>query len=453
MARTDDRRINEVPHGDRLTLRFEGDDVPACAGESVAVALFASGEKVLSRSIKYHRPRGFFCLAGHCGACLMRIDGKPNVRACKTPAKDGMRIERQNAFPTGAFDVLGAADFFFPKGMDHHTMMTSPRVINAVLNKVVRQLGGLGKLPDVPASPAELPRPRHKHVDVVVVGGGPAGLGCATETARGGKKTLLVDEQDRVGGSLLAHPQHGVRAANEALAAALKAGVEVSSSSTALAWYPEDAATAGAEPGLLAVHTPDGLLKVTADRYVYATGAYDQNAVFIDNDRPGVLPARAVGRLLVRFGVKPAERPVVVGDGPYARALAEALGRTGAKVTRIDGQDEKILAAHGHGWVRSVQTSKRAKLKCDLVAVAALPAPASELPRQHGVHVAFVDGKGGFHCRVDEDGRSEVPHVFACGDVTGFGGIDDAVSAGARCGRAVVASFTGNGVPKNGKQA
>ncbi len=447
MAGSDDKRLHEVPHGERLTLHFEGNDVPACTGESVAVALFASGERVLSRSIKYHRPRGFFCLAGHCGACLMRIDGKPNVRACKTPVKDGMRVERQNAFPTGAFDVLGAADFFFPKGMDHHTMMTSPRALNAVLNKVVRQLGGLGKLPDATTPPTELPRARARHVDVVVVGGGPAGLGCATECARAGKRTLLVDEQDRVGGSLLAHPAHGVRAANEALAAALKAGVEVLSSSTALAWYPEDAPRAGAEPGLLAVHTPEGLLKLTAERYVYATGAYDQNAVFVDNDRPGVLPARAVGRLLVRFGVKPAERPVVVGDGPYARALTEALAKTGAEVTRVDGHEEQVVAAHGHSWVRSIETTRRSRIKCDLVAVAALPAPASELPRQHGVAVAFSDDRGGFYCKVDDDGRSpQAPHVFACGDVTGFGGIDDAVSAGARCGRAVVQSFSGNGV-------
>jgi sarcosine oxidase subunit alpha len=441
-----DRRLTEVPHGERINLRFEGEDVPACVGESVAVALFASGERVLSRSIKYHRPRGFFCLAGHCGACLMRIDGKPNVRACKTQVRDGMRIERQNAFPTGAFDVLGAADFFFPKGMDHHTMMTSPRALNAVLNKVVRQLGGLGRLPDPSPAPVELPRPRHKHVDVVVVGGGPAGLGCATECAQGGKKTLLVDEQDRVGGSLLAHPAHGVRAANAALVAALKAGVEVMSSSTAFAWYPEDAPRPGAEPGLLAVHAPEGLVKVTAERYVYATGAYDQNAVFVDNDRPGVLPARAVGRLLVRFGVRPAERPVVVGDGPYARALAEALARAGAEVTRIDGHEEQVVAALGHSWVRAVETSRGRKLKCDLVAVAALPAPASELPRQHGVPVAFADRRGGFYCRVDDDGLSPVSRVYACGDVTGFGGIDDAISAGARCGRRVVASFTGNGM-------
>src|SRR5438132_5587247 len=186
-----DRRLPSAPHGQRLTVLLDGRPIAACAGESVAVALFASGERVLSRSIKYHRPRGFFCLAGHCGACLMRIDGKPNVRACKTPVKEGMRVERQNAFPTGAFDVLGAADFFFPKGMDHHTMMTSPRALNTVMQKIVRQLAGLGKLPDEAA--LELPAPRSRHVEVLVVGAGPAGLAAATALARRGRKVLLIE--------------------------------------------------------------------------------------------------------------------------------------------------------------------------------------------------------------------------------------------------------------------
>src|SRR6476661_6312170 len=161
-----DRRLSEVPHGDKVTLTFEGDDVPACAGETVAVALFASGERVLSRSVKYHRPRSFFCLSGHCGACLMRIDGKPNVKACRTPVREGLQCERQNAFPSAGVDVLGAADFFFPKGMDHHTMFTTPRALNAVMQKVVRQLGGLGRLPDErpPGEKLSLPAARVEHV-------------------------------------------------------------------------------------------------------------------------------------------------------------------------------------------------------------------------------------------------------------------------------------------------
>jgi sarcosine oxidase subunit alpha len=439
-----DRRLTRLDPAARVTIRYEGEEIDAQRGETVAVALFASGENVLSRSVKYHRPRGFFCLDGHCGACLMRIGGRPNMKACRAVVSDGLECERQNAFPTGGFDVLGAADFLFAKGMDHHTMMTSPRALNAVMQKLVRQLGGLGRLPD--EAPGELPRAESRHVDALVIGAGPAGLAAATAIARAGKKTLLVDEQERTGGSYLAHPDNGPAAADRAEAQARAAGVEIATSSAVLAFYPEDVARKGAKPGLVAAYTPRGLWKLTAERTLYATGAYDQNALFRDNDRPGVLSARAVGRLLVRFGIRAGERPVVLGAGPYAQSLAVALERAGAKVTRVDGVDSKLTAAHGHSWIKSVEViaagEKRArKIACDLLAVAALPAPASELPRQHGVEVAFDAHKGGFACTVDERGVTSVPSVFACGDVTGFVGCEGAAAHGARVGAAVAESF------------
>src|SRR5438132_5234682 len=151
-----DRRLPSAPHGQRLTVLLDGRPIAACAGESVAVALFASGERVLSRSIKYHRPRSFFCLAGHCGACLMRVGGVPNVKTCRASCAPGVEVERQNAFPSGSFDVLGAADWFFPKGMNHHTVLTSSRALNALMRKVVREIGGLGRLPDASVAPDEL---------------------------------------------------------------------------------------------------------------------------------------------------------------------------------------------------------------------------------------------------------------------------------------------------------
>src|SRR5581483_8067625 len=119
---------------------------------------------------------------------------------------------------------------------------------------------------------------------------------------------------------------------------------EIATKAPALAFYPEDAPKKGAPPGLLAAWTPRGLWKLTAARTVYATGAYDQNALFRDNDRPGVLAARAVGRLLTRFGILPGERPVVVGNGPYAIALADALKSAGAEVTRVDGTTTQVTA-------------------------------------------------------------------------------------------------------------
>ncbi len=81
----------------------------------------------------------------------------------------------------------------------------------------------------------------------------------------------------------------------------------------------------------------------------------------------------------------------------------------------------------------------------DLVAVAALPAPASELPRQHGADVVFDPGRGGFAVIVDEQFRTRAPGVSACGDVTGFAGADEAARAGAAAGRALAAELSAEG--------
>jgi sarcosine oxidase subunit alpha len=206
-----------------------------------------------------------------------------------------------------------------------------------------------------------------------------------------------------------------------------------------LSFYPEDVRERSAVPGLMAVHLadPDRLLKLTAARFVYATGSYDQNALFVDNDRPGVLSARAVGRLLVRFGILPGQKPVVLGGGPYAQALSDALAQAGAEVTRLDGASQQVVKAIGSSWVKGVdvvEKGKKRRVACDLVAVAALPAPASEVPRQHGVQVELRPDGGGFACVVDERGASRTAGVFCAGDVTGFMGPERAAEHGARVG-------------------
>ncbi|HVU52909.1 MAG TPA: 2Fe-2S iron-sulfur cluster-binding protein, partial [Polyangia bacterium] len=189
--------------GAPLTFDLEGDAVRAFEGEPVAVALHAAGVHTLGRSSKYHRPRGAFCLDGHCASCYLRIDGRPNRRACTEPARAGLRCERQNAFPSAEVDLLTAADWLFPEGMDHHTMMTGSRVGNAVFLKLVREMGGSGTLPDAPAA---FPAARDEALDVCLVGGGPAGLAAARAIAEAapGARVALFDEQPAPGGSLLA---------------------------------------------------------------------------------------------------------------------------------------------------------------------------------------------------------------------------------------------------------
>lgn len=431
-----DLRIYDTSHrefqrGEPITIEFEKQSYRAYAGEPIAVALFAAGVRVLSRSLKYHRPRTFFCLSGHCNGCLVRADGLPSVRGCMEACHEAQEIEGQNAFPSSDMDVLGAVDWMFPHGMDHHTLMTrSPRLVHSVMQKMVRQLSGLGLPPSRP--PGELPVPESLDVDVVVVGAGPAGLAAATASARAGARTLCLDEHDEAGGSLVVDPRFGPAEAARRTAAARAAGVDLRLRAPTVAWFPED------EGGLLAVATPERLLRVRARRYVYATGAYDVNAPFEDNDRPGVFAARAVGRLAVRHGVKPGQHVVVIGGGPYAHALTAELTALGIDTRQVDGTREKPVRARGRTWVEALEIidekGKKKKLVCDAIAVAALPAPASEAPRQHGARVELCEPKGGFAVLVDDDGRTTSEGVFACGDVAGFVGPDKATAQGERVG-------------------
>ncbi|MCE9577428.1 MAG: (2Fe-2S)-binding protein [Deltaproteobacteria bacterium] len=411
---------------------MEGQTIRAFTSESVAAALVASGERVLSRSLKYHRPRTFFCMEGHCGGCLARIDGVPNLRACQTPCTTGTTIEGQNAYPSPEIDLFGAVDFLFPRGMDHHTLMTGSSILNNLASKVVRQLSGLGKLPATESH--ELPAVQLERVDVCVIGGGPAGLAAATAAASSGASTLLVDDQLRLGGSLLADPRLGVAVADARVAAAMAAGVRALPRSTAIAFFPEDAPEDG---GVLAVATPDHLVRVVARRWVWATGGYAVNLLFADNDRPGVLAARGVGRMLVQHGIAAGERIcVVVGKGmdDYANALAEAL--RGARVDVTTTSADQVERARGRSWVTAVELTSRRRLDCDVVAVAAMPAPASEGPRQQGCRTVLDPARGGFRVIVDRDGRTSTPDVFACGDVCGYVGPMAAATVGARVGGA-----------------
>jgi sarcosine oxidase, subunit alpha len=419
--------------GAAVELSVDGKSTRGFDRESVAAAAFASGVRVMSRSLKYHRPRTFFCLEGHCGGCLVRIDGVPNLRACQTRCASGQEVEGQNAYPSAELDLFGAVDFLFPRGMDHHTLMTGSSILNNLASKVVRQLSGLGRLPAKPGAFADLPPAARADVDVCVIGGGPSGLAAATAAAANAR-TLLVDDQLELGGSLLADPRFGPAEAARRIAAARAAGVDLHPASTAIAFYPEDG-------GVLAVASPHQLLCVRARQWVWATGGYAVNLLFADNDRPGVMAARAVGRLLVQHGVIAGDRICVV-EGPgmkdYVGVLVAALAAAGAEATAVDG--DAVERARGRGWVTSIELAGRQRIDCDVVAVAALPAPASDGARQQGCAVRLDPARGGFAVQVDEHGHTTADDVWACGDVCGFVGPSRAGAIGAEVGARAAAA-------------
>ena len=87
--------LGEAPEKKKVTFRFDGKTMEGYEGEPIAAALKAEGVMVHRYTKKRHEPRGIFCAIGRCTDCVMIVDGKPNVRTCITPLKEGMTVQTQ----------------------------------------------------------------------------------------------------------------------------------------------------------------------------------------------------------------------------------------------------------------------------------------------------------------------------------------------------------------------
>lgn len=92
-------RIDEA--GEGVSFTFEGHRIEARSGDTVASALAAAGQRHLRDSVVSGEPRGHFCMMGTCFDCLLVIDGKPNVQACRTNVRNGMKVRRQKGLESG----------------------------------------------------------------------------------------------------------------------------------------------------------------------------------------------------------------------------------------------------------------------------------------------------------------------------------------------------------------
>src|SRR5439155_10155658 len=172
--------------------------------QSIAAALYASGVRTFSRSFKYHRPRGLFCVSGDCPNCLMQVDGRPNVRTCIEPARQGQVVCGQNAWPGLRFDVLRVFDrlsYFLPVGF-YYKHFYKPRWLWPLFEHTVRHIAGLGRI-DVHAPVHADTSIEHVQAQVCVIGAGPAGLAAAAAAAEAGAEVLILERQPHWGGHLL----------------------------------------------------------------------------------------------------------------------------------------------------------------------------------------------------------------------------------------------------------
>lgn len=396
-------------HPATCQVELDGQPIPARESEPVAAAMLAAGETTFSRSIKYHRPRGPFCFSGACGQCLVRVDGVPNLAACQVAARPGMRIERQNAFPTAKLDLFSVTDWFFPKGLNHHEMFAGVPVAEQVMAKVARQLAGLGTLPDRPA-PARAPA-RTLSADVVVVGGGISGLSAARELGAAGVKAVVLERDAALGGRW--------RLGTEAKPADFPAELGVAAwPGCQVVGVFED------QHGRFLVyveHPTDDRAQLMVLRYqvlVLANGTHPSLLAFENNDLPNVFSAQAVARLVQVHGVLPGKHFAVVGQRAEADALASLLTRAGATVDAVGAEP---VRAHGLTAVTALtvrREGREEKLDCDAVAVCVPGSPAFELARQAGAKVSWRDATQVFAVEAASDGRA-ADRLFVAGSLVG----------------------------------
>ena len=315
-----------------ITFQFEGQTVTGYKGDTIASALMANGIKVISRSFKYHRPRGVLSMAGQDGNTLVQIGNEPNVRADVRLIEEGMTVTTQNVIGSLKNDVgfiLNACSRFLPVGF-YYKAFFKPKGAWKFWEPIIRRMAGLGKI-NVQATPEESDK-QYRFADVAVIGAGPAGLAAALQSAELGANVMLIDDNPELGGSLnyarfrANYDQGG--SLRETLIKHVQSHPKITILCRAMCsgWFDDN---------WLALMAENRLIKLRANSIVAATGSFEQPAVFRHNDLPGVMLGSAAQRLIRLYGIKPGHKAVVLTGNDDGYAVALDLMETGTPVNAV----------------------------------------------------------------------------------------------------------------------
>jgi len=332
----------------QITFQFNHKYLKGFEGDTLASALLANDQMLMGRSFKYHRPRSVVASGAEEPNALVNL-GKgaafePNQRATTQELFDGLFATSQNHWPSLEFDV-GAINThlsrFLPAGF-YYKMFIHPRPLwKHVYEPFIRHSAGLGK------APKERDEDTYEHfhatVDVMVVGGGIAGLSSALAAGRAGARVLLVEQTPHWGGrAVVDGPTIDGQSAEDWVNGAvttLQAMENVTIRTRCMGAGVYDHGYALAYERLGDHGATNGprhrLWRIRAKQIVTATGAIERPLSFAGNDIPGVLLASAVRDYAVNYGVSIGDRTVVVTNNDDAYRTAITLKKAGLDVPLI----------------------------------------------------------------------------------------------------------------------
>ncbi len=416
-----------------IAFEFNGKSYAGFCGDTLASALLANGVRLVGRSFKLHRPRGIFSCGVEEPTGLVDVGSgarrTPNLRATMVPLRAGLSAQSVNCWPSVGFD-LGAVNNLFsrflPAGFYYKTFKWPDWHL---FEPSIRRMAGLGK-----GSSSKDPDHYEEvsaSADVLVVGGGPAGLSAALAARAAGADTLLLASSAQLGGAAGPQPDQELR---DLTAKVRQAGVRVLLNTQAFGAYDHQLVCAAER--LPDAHAGEGsppvlrerLWKIRARHIISACGAFERPLLFPGNDTPGVMLAGAAVRYAHAFGVACGRRALIAANSDSAFAVAASLRAAGIEVAGIvdvrpaalsNGEaagarvwnEAHITAVHGGSSVQGCSVRPREggseRIDCDLILSAGGHAPAVHLHSQAGGKLAWR-----------EDSSMFVPHGPAPGLVS-----------------------------------
>lgn len=321
------KRDIEEKNGKIVNIKFEGKNITAFEGETVAEALYANGIDIFSLSARHLRPRGIFCGSGKCGQCKINIDGNSNALACRTYVKEGMNVKRN--FPAIGISNLKRLSFF----------RNFPFLVFILKNFLVRvNTVRNGSQKD------------EYSTDILIVGGGDAGRAALETIERYGGSAIFVDD--------------GTFACEKAKNVTVIQRTRIFSIEGKVVYGISD----------------KGMVKISTNKIIIATGSYNVDRIFENNDLPGIMLYSAVKKLLHKK-ISPGKIAVIVGSSGEEEDAAHFLEDNGIRVKGIISDRlyrseydlfyfYRIKKAYGYRRLKGLEIGKgkmSKKIECDLV--------------------------------------------------------------------------------------